>query len=167
MPISQSSSQDAAGEIVIAGSGTDNAAAPTVTIQVGGKDGSGNLQTIFTDNFGNQTVLMKDANGNNINAINNQMEARDVINVGGQFRAQSVTTTAAEAIGAATRLANRKLLSITPTNGTIYWGTSTAVTTTTGTPIFANQNLSLAFTDVVPVYVIAAATVDCRIVEAS
>lgn len=149
------------------GEGADGATAPSLTMQVGGKDGSGNLQAILTDTSGNQAVLLKDASGNSTSAINNQLETRDVINVSAQFRAQSVTTSAAEAIGAASRLTNRKVITITPTNGTIYWGTTTGVTTTTGTPIFANQTLTLAFTDNVPVYVIAGATIDVRIVEAS
>lgn len=98
---------------------------------------------------------------------NADVYTRDVINTSSQYRAQSVTTSAAEAIGAASRLANRKLLTITPTNGTIYWGTSNAVTTATGQPLAANQTLTLAFTDNVPIYVIAASTVDARILEAS
>lgn len=96
-----------------------------------------------------------------------QLPTRDVINVSSQYRAQSVTTTAAEALGGATILSNRKVITITPTNGTIYWGTNSSVTTTTGTPLFANQMLTLAFTDNVHVYVIAAATTDARIMEGS
>lgn len=154
-------------DINIPSEGADGSTAPFYSTQVAGKDGSGNLQAILTDTSGNQAVLLKDASGNAINSTNNQAFTRDVINVSSQYRAQSVTTSAAEATGAASRLTNRKLLSITPTNGTIYWGTSNAVTTTTGSPLFANQTLQLSFTDNVPVYVIAAATTDVRIVEAS
>lgn len=154
-------------DINTASEGADGSVSPFQTIQVGGKDTSGNLQSFLTDTNGNQIVLLKDANGNNLNAINNQLQTRDVINVSSQFRAQSVTTTAAQALGAATILANRKVICITPTNGTIYWGTSNAVTTTTGTPLFAFQTLTLAFTDNVPVWVISAGTVDTRILEAS
>src|SRR5271165_5272038 len=52
----------------------------------------------------------------------------DIVTTGGQNRAQSVTTTAAEALGGATRLANRKYVSICPTNGTVYWGYTSGVT---------------------------------------
>lgn len=93
--------------------------------------------------------------------------SRDVINTAGQNRAQSVTTTAAEAIGAASRLTNRKFVKITPTNGTVYWGFTNAVTTVTGSPIFKNQTVVFAFTDNVPIFVISAGTVDCRIAEGS
>lgn len=110
---------------------------------------------------------IKDTSGNTITALNNQVQTRDVINTSSQYRAQSVTTSAAEALGAATILVNRKLITITPTNGTIYWGTNSSVTTTTGTPIFANQTLALSFTDNIHVFVIAAATTDARIVEGS
>lgn len=95
------------------------------------------------------------------------MPVVDVIATSSQYRAQSVTTTAGEALGAGTILSGRKLLMITPTNGIIYWGTSNAVTTTTGTPLFPNSTLSLSFTDNVHVWLIAAATTDTRIVEAS
>lgn len=131
-----------------AADGVDGSSAPTETIQVGGKDPSGNLQTLNTD-------------------ISGDLYTKDLINITSQYRAQSVTTSAAEAIGGATRLVNRKVISITPTNGTLYWGTSSSVTTVTGTPLFAFQTLVLAFTDNVPVYVIAAATIDCRIMEGS
>lgn len=91
--------------------------------------------------------------------------ATDIVTTGGQNRAQSVTTSAAEALGAATRLANRKYVSICPTNGTVYWGYANTVTTATGSPIFKNQNYALSVSDSVPIYVISAGTVDCRITE--
>lgn len=124
--------------------------------QTGAQDGSGRAQ-----------VDLFDGSGNPISSINTQLANRDVINVSSQYKALSVTTTATEAVGGAARLANRKVLIITPTNGTIYWGTSAAVTTATGSPLFANQQLSLSFTDNVPVYVIAAATTDVRVLEGS
>lgn len=111
----------------------------------------------LVDNAGDTAAIT--ANGN--------LEVADIINVAGQYRAQSVTTTAAEALGAATILANRKSLSITPTNGIVYWGFSNAVTTTTGTPIFKNQTMSFAIGSALHVYVIAGATTDCRMTEGS
>jgi hypothetical protein len=99
--------------------------------------------------------------------IDGDLRVADIINTAGQYRAQSVTTTAAEALGAATILANRKSLTITPTNGTVYWGFSNAVTTTTGSPIFKNQSMSFAIGANLHIYVIAAATTDCRMAEGS
>ena len=109
----------------------------------------------LTDNSGNTTDI----------TANGDLGVADIIDTAGQFRAQSVTTTAAEALGAATILANRKSLTITPTNGTVYWGFSNAVTTTTGTPIFKNQCMSFAIGAALHVYVISAGTVDCRMTE--
>lgn len=167
MPISQSNQQDNLGELIIGASGTDNATAPALSLQVAGKDGSGNLQTFQTDTNGNQIVLIKDSNGISLLAINNQLEVRDVINVASQYQAIALSTTAVEAKGATTRLANRKMVSIIPTNGTIYWATNSSVTTTTGQPIFPNQTLQLSFTDNVTVFIIAAGSVDVRVLEAS
>lgn len=113
-------------------------------------------------NAGAGTALVEVFNGNG-----NQLKTRDCLDTAGQNRAQSVTTTAAEALGAGTILLNRKMLSITPTNGTIYWGFTNAVTTATGNPIFKNSTFTISATDNLHVYVISAGTVDTRIAEAS
>lgn len=112
------------------------------------------------------TRLTDGTNDSNL-TTNHDLLVADLVNTAGQFRAQSVTTSAAEALGAGTILANRKLLSITPTNGTVYWGFANTVTTTTGTPIFKNQNMVFAVGASLHVYLIAASTVDCRIAEGS
>lgn len=90
----------------------------------------------------------------------------DVLTTAGQYRAQSVTTSAAEALGAGSILAARKSLTILPTNGTVYYGFSNAVTTASGTPIFKNTLFSIAAPSSLHVWLIAATTVDCRIGEA-
>jgi hypothetical protein len=128
-----------------------------------------NIVEVFNTNPSSlvTTTRLNDSSGNTVAAINNQLETRDVLNVSSQYRAQSVTTAAAQALGAATVLANRKLISITPTNGTIYWGTTSGVTTTTGSPLFPNNTLFLSCTDNSPIYLIAAATTDVRIAEFS
>jgi hypothetical protein len=110
---------------------------------------------------------LQDNAGNALASINSQLETRDVINISSQYRAQSITTTASEALGASTILVNRKLLHVTPTNGTIYWGYSNAVTTATGSPIFPNNTLWLSVTDNLHVWLIAGATTDSRIGELS
>lgn len=101
------------------------------------------------------------------NANGNQLKVKDVLDTSAQNRAQSVTTSAAEALGAGTILINRKLLHITPTNGTIYWGYTSGVTTTTGTPLFPNNTLWLSVTDNIHVFIIASTTIDTRIGELS
>lgn len=91
--------------------------------------------------------------------------ATDIISTAGQYRAQSITTTAALALGGSSALANRKFISVSPTNGVIYWGFDASVTTTTGTPVMKNQMITFAFS--VPIYLISAGTVDARIAEGS
>lgn len=113
-------------------------------------------------NAGIGTALVEVFNGNG-----QQLKVKDIIDSAAQGRAQSVTTTAAEALGGSVRLVNRKYIEITPTNGTVYWGFTSGVTVSTGTPIFKNQTFLRAFTDNIPIYVISATTVDCRISEGS
>ena len=110
-------------------------------------------------------VIADTTAGLKVDASGATVPTRDIITTNGQYRAQSVTTTAAEALGAATILTPRRVLSLLPTNGTIYWGYSNAVTTSTGTPVFKNQLITFAVSESVHIYVIAAGTVDCRISE--
>lgn len=122
------------------------------------KDTSQPVQIVGADPTGTEGTPVK-------STLNGDLGTADVISVSGVNGAISVNTTASEAKAGATRLALRKFISITPTAGTVYWGTSAAVTTATGTPIFKNQQVTFAFTDNVPIYLIAASTIDVRIVE--
>ena len=92
---------------------------------------------------------------------------KDAVNTASVSGAISVSTTAVEAKVGASAQTNRKFLSITPTNGTIYMGSSNAVTTATGTPIFRNQTTMVSFSASVPVWLIAANATDVRIIEGS
>lgn len=140
----------------------------TISITWNSSVGSGVIEVFNTNPASLMTkAQLQDNSGNAILAINNQMETRDVLNVSSQYRAQSITTTAGEALGAGTILVNRKLLHVTPTNGTIYWGYSNTVTTATGTPIFPNSTLWLSVTDNIHVWIIAGTTIDARIGEVS
>lgn len=122
---------------------------------------------VITTNASVIKAQVQDNAGNAISSINSQLLDADFLNTSSQFRNQNSTTSASEALGAGTILANRKFISITPTNGTIFWGTSNAVTTSTGTPIFKNQSFTAAFGPSVHVWIISGSTIDCRIVEAS
>lgn len=146
------------------------APAATDTAQVVALSPNGNQATAALQTTGNTSLASIDAGipaalGSTSSA--NSMPVVDVIATATQYRAQSVTTTSAQALGAATVLSNRKMISITPTNGVIYWGGNSSVTTATGSPIFPNNTLFLSFTDNVPVWLIASATTDVRILEAS
>lgn len=157
MPLSQGVDLDSISATVVAGEGVAGTPAGGVlTVQ-----GSASGTRIPTE------ALIFDSSGDSLNSLNQNLLTADIVNVGSQYRAQSVTTTAAQALGAASILTNRKFIQITPTNGVVYYGTSSAVTTTTGTPLFANQTLTASFGTVVQLWVISAGTVDCRVLEGS
>jgi hypothetical protein len=155
MPVSQSVDVDNLTATVVVGEG------------VAGTPTGGILTVQGADPGGALIAWISDSTGDPLNSQNQNLYTADIINTGSQFRAQSVTTTAAEALGAATILANRKFIQITPTNGTIYYGTSSSVTTTTGTPLFSNQTLTIALGPSVHLWVISAGTVDTRVMEGS
>lgn len=150
--------------------GVFNTSLPTVTNgqQVATQlDSSGRIIISPITNTSIVKAQLEDNSGNAVLADNNQLLTQDTIATAGQNRAQSVTTSAAEALGAATILVNRKVIIITPTNGIVYWGFANTVTTVSGTPIFKNQTFVIAATDNVHIYLIAASTIDCRIAEGS
>jgi hypothetical protein len=140
------------------------------TVSIAWEAGQGvNLAEVYNTNASSlfATVNLRDGSGTTISSNNNQLQVRDVINTSGQNRAQSITTSSGEALGGSSILTNRKFITMTPTNGTVYWGFTTGVTTSSGTPILKNQTVTIAATDNVHIYLIAGSTVDCRIAEGS
>lgn len=142
---------------------TDPAA--VVTLSPNGNQATAALQTTGNTSLANIDAGIPTALG--AVAAANSMPVVDILTTGAQYRAQSVTTSAALALGGSSALTDRKMLHITPTNGTIYWGYNSSVTTTTGTPLFTNQTLYLSIGTGVTVYVISATTTDARIAELS
>ncbi len=94
-----------------------------------------------------------------------ELAVADILNTGGVQSAMTVGTSAIEAKVGASRLTNRKLLTICPTDGDIYWGYTNAITTTTGTPIFKNQMVAISVGDTAAVYLVASANRNVRITE--
>lgn len=127
---------------------TTGTTVPSNASYIAGKNPSGNLTALSI-------------------ASNNDLHVQESINTSIVNGAISVTTTAIEAKAGSTRLFARQVILITPTNGVVYFGSSAAVTTSTGTPIFKNQSYPIAVTDNIPIYLIAAVTTDVRIVEGS
>lgn len=78
----------------------------------------------------------------------------DLIDGAGTQGAISVGTTPVEVKVGASRLANRKSVTIQPTNGPVYWGWTSGVTTSTGTKVFTWQVVEFAVADT-PVYVVS------------
>ena len=75
-------------------------------------------------------------------------------------------STVIEAKVGATRLDDRKVLTIQPLTGNIYYGYSASVTTTSGTKIISGQCWPLEASDKLPVYIIAeTGSVNVRITE--
>lgn len=95
------------------------------------------------------TVVVGESNGAQ------QVPVRDVLNISGISAIVTVGTTSIEAKAGATHLTNRKLLEVTPTNGTVFYS-FTSPATASLTPVFKNQTKSFSFTENVPVFIIAA-----------
>jgi hypothetical protein len=85
-----------------------------------------------------------------------ELSVSDIITGVGTQGALTVGTSAVEAKTGASALTNRKLLTIFNNSGTtIYWGRTSGVTTSTGTPIFEKQFFTFDFAADAPVYLIA------------
>jgi len=97
---------------------------------------AGTVKIVGSDSTGvEQTPVISTANGS--------LSTTDISNNGGVNAAISVTTSAIEAKVGGSALANRKNLTIHNNGtGTIYWGYSSGVTTTNGTPVFKDQFVS-------------------------
>ena len=62
-------------------------------------------------------------------------------------------------------LDGRKLVTVQPVDGDIYYGYSASVTTSSGTKIIKGQLFMQECTDQLPIYLVAASDVDVRITE--
>lgn len=74
---------------------------------------------------------------------------------------KTVTTTAASLFAGSDILAERDYLEISPIGGTVYWGLTSSVTTSTGKPVFVGSSEIIGFDYAgngadVAIYVIAA-----------
>lgn len=81
----------------------------------------------------------------------------------------SVTDTAQEVKVGASVLEERKVITLQPLDGVIYYGYDSSVDDTNGTKVFKGQWIQLEASDRLPVWVVAATgdTVDTRITEVS
>jgi S-formylglutathione hydrolase FrmB len=116
------------------------------------------VRIVGSDTTGTETVFARVT-------ANQDLGVSDSLFVGGVNTALAVGAVAVEAKVGLTRLANRKLITIMPTDGSIYWGYSNAVTTSTGSEIFRNQFATFAVSDNVAIWLIAAGNRDVRISE--
>jgi len=101
-----------------------------------------------------------DSAGSETNYVNatalGELKTTDTITGAGAEGALTVGTSAVEARVGASALTNRKLLTVFNNSGTtIYWGRTSSVTTSTGTPIYEKQFFTFDFASDAPVYLIA------------
>jgi hypothetical protein len=95
-----------------------------------------------------------------------ELKVTDGFNGTAQGAALTITSTAAEALGGATKLANRKGIYIMCLTGGNYFGFSAAVTPSNGIPIFQNQMMFIAASENMSVYLVrSAGTSEARIWE--
>lgn len=99
---------------------------------------------------------------------NDQSAVADVLNNNGVQGTLTVGTTAVEVRVGTSRLENRKSVTLyNSSNNTIYWGYTSGVTVSNGTPIARNQYVEWSIGDQLPIFVIAATTGNVvRITEA-
>ena len=86
-------------------------------------------------------------------SLDGSLFTEDILRVGGLEANIVVGLTSVEAKVGASRAANRKVLTVTPITGILYWGFNSTVTISTGTPIFKNQEAT--FKASCPIYLIS------------
>lgn len=100
---------------------------------------------------------------------NDESSVSDIVNAGtGIESSLTVGTSSVEIKVGGSRLIGRKSVTLHNNSSvTIYWGWTSSVTTSTGTPIYKNQMLQWSVGDVQPIYVIAGSiSNNTRITEA-
>lgn len=107
-------------------------------------------------------IVGADATGLESNAVNStssgDLQTADIINVGtGVQGALTVSTTALEVKVGSFPLSERKLVTVYNNGtGTVFWGFTSSVTSTDGTPILKNQNAAWSVGDNQAIYLISA-----------
>lgn len=82
------------------------------------------------------------------------------------YGAINVTTSPAEVKVGASPLTERKVATVQPLDGDIYFGYDASVNSTTGTKIFQGQFFPFEAGEALPIYIVAASgTVNVRITE--
>ena len=101
------------------------------------------------------------------NRLKVKAKVADIIDAAGIQGALTVGTSAVEVRIGTFRLANRRTVTVQSTNGPIYWGWTSGVTTATGTKLFPWQTATFEVGDT-PIYLIAeSAGVNVRVTEAA
>lgn len=114
----------------------------------------------FNDTDSPENTTLSDGSDSTIKAKvsnNNELRTADISDNGGTQAALTVGTSAVEIKVGGSALANRKFVTLyNASNATIYWGYTNAVTTSTGTAIFKDQERGWACGPSTSIWVIAA-----------
>lgn len=114
-------------------------------------------------------IVGAQADGTETSAIrattNRDLAVSDTLSVGGGQNAKTVNGTPSLAAVGASNLSGRKVLTVMPTDGSVFWGYTNAVTTLTGTEIFKNQMVTFNVESTCSIWLTAAATRAVRITE--
>jgi len=97
--------------------------------------------------------------------VNGDLRVADLLVQGGTQGALVVGTSAVAARVGVANFANRKALTVTPTDGDIYWGYTNGVTTASGTIIYKNQQITFSVSDAVTIWLIASTNRNVRVTE--
>lgn len=129
------------------------------------------LDTLDTDlTLTNNTLATIDGNIASIDSkLTAPISTTDVSNAGGVQGSLTVTTSAVIAKVGASNLANRKTLTIYNNSlVTVYWGYTSGLTTSNGTPLFKDQIISFEVGPSTDVYLIApSGSRDMRVTESA
>jgi hypothetical protein len=116
------------------------------------------VRIVGSDIDGDETVFIRATQTQDLGVV-------DTLFSGGSTAAISVGTVPVEAKAGLTRYTNRKILTVMPTNGSVYWGYDSSVTILNGTEIFRNQFATFCVSDNVEIWLVASGNRDVRISE--
>lgn len=141
----------------------------SLSVKIAGAGPSTGIEDNYldVDTTGRITIKIEDTSGSSVAAYNSQLEVSDVVNGGGSNGAITVGTTALLVSVSGTNLANRKSLTLYNNgNTTMYWGLSSSVTTTNGTPIPTGYTATWKVGVSTTIYIISAsAAQNARVTE--
>jgi len=83
------------------------------------------------------------------------------------YGAKTVTTSAQEIKVGGSALEERKVITIQPTDGEIWFGYNSSVTSSTGTKIHEGQLIQIEASESLPVWMVSGGSVNVRITEVS
>lgn len=122
------------------------------------KDASMPVYLVGAEADGTETTPVK-------STATGDLRVTDSLSLGGVQGAITVGVSAVSAKVGVSNYSGRKMLTVMPTDGSVFWGYTDTVTTSTGTEIFRNQMATFKVEDTVSVWLVAAANRNVRVTE--